>query len=325
MPPSLTPATMHNIAIRILAPLLFVATALGMVGQGTRWMPLWIANVGARISLTEIATAQLVVGILIATAVTLALCGGRLKTIAVRVALVAYAFCCVATLASLLARSSTVGNLPLLMPTIALCAAMGINLVLDRTKRVDSRHHNRSGVWFGAGILGIWVLSLGLAARVPIAMNSTLRTDARGIESVSLDYVQWQGRTLPDTGLSRLLPHLTALTLEGRSIIILYSPECGHCREVFDQYFATPRPDVKVFAVEIPPPPDSIALSGDNLGPMPCADCQRLSLPLGKHYILKPPTVLVVDNGRVVCATDSDWKSCLGEPTAPVIAPPGQP
>ena len=160
----------------------------------------------------------------------------------------------------------------------------------------------------------------------PLQTNSrSAKQQTVGENSVLLDYVQWQGRTLPDTGLSRLLPILTALTLEGRCIIILYNPECSHCRELFEKFFTVARTDVKVIAIEIPPAPRTTALIGDDLGPVPCEGCQRLKLPEGKLYILKPPTVLVVEEGRVTCATDSDWKTCLGEPTvAPTPAAPAR-
>ncbi len=308
---------MQTLIIRILTPLLLLATALAWVRGGTEWTPAWLINLGTRAALDASATAQLTVGILSGAALSLLLFGRRpvLGRLTARLILLAFAFCCVATLASLVATPAAAGSAtsPLAFPIIGLVLSLWFYTVASRPTSAPATPARLGGVWRGAAVLALWIISIGVAVRIPIENNSPLRTGAAtNGESVILDYVQWQGRTLPDTGLSRLLPQLTALTLEGRSIVVLYSPECGHCREVFEQYFTTARENVKVIAVEIPPAPGTLALAGDNLGPIPCAGCERLSLPPGKTYILKPPTVVVVEAGRVVCATDSDWKSCLG-------------
>lgn len=308
---------MQTLIIRILTPLLLLATAFAWVRGGTQWTPVWLINVGTRAAIDASATAQLTVGVLSGAAFTLLLFGGRpvLGRATARAILLAFAFCCVSTLASLVAAPASAGSSssPLALPIIGLVVSLALSTVASRPTSAQNTSARLGGVWRGAAVLALWILSIGIAVRIPIENNAPLRTgSAASGENVILDYVQWQGRTLPDTGLSRLLPQLTALTLEGRSIVVLYSPECGHCREVFEQYFATARANVKVIAVEIPAAPGTISLSGDNLGPIPCAGCERLSLPPGKTYILKPPTVVVVEDGRVVCATDSDWKSCLG-------------
>ncbi len=308
---------MKHFTIRILTPLLLIITAITWIQGGTAWMPLWTSNVGLRIGLSPISSAQLVVGLLFAVAASLLLFGRKPKigSFFSRIGLVTYAFFCVATLASVMASTPAgAGLAPLLFPVIGLVISLGLYLLIDKSKAVEVAP-SRSAFWIGAGIFAIWVLCAGISVRIPLAITASAKQQTVGENSVLLDYVQWQGRTLPDTGLSRLLPILTALTLEGRCIIILYNPECSHCRELFEKYFTVARPDVKVIAIEIPPAPGSTALIGDDLGPVPCEGCQRLKLPEGKLYILKPPTVLVVEEGRVTCATDSDWKTCLGEPT----------
>ncbi len=308
---------MTHFTLRFLTPLLLIITAIGWIVGGSAWMPVWTGNVGKRFGLTEIATAQLLIGVLFAVAVSLLLFGRRPKigSFFSRFGLVTYAFFCVATIASVMASTPAgAGFAPLLFPAVGLVVALGLYLIIDRSKAVEVAP-SRSAFWIGAGIFSVWVIAIGISLRIPVAITSSPRPQETGKDSVVLDYVQWQGRTLPDTGLSRLLPILTALTLEGRCIIILYYPECNHCRELFENYFTVARPDVKVIAIEIPQAPGTTALIGDDLGPVPCEGCQRLKLPEGKLYVLKPPTVLVVEEGRVICATESDWKTCLGEPT----------
>lgn len=308
-------------SLRILAPLLFAATSLFWLFGGLGWVPRWISSLGERAALTPLQVAQLAIGALAAAALSMLLFGGG-RVIGIkfaRFALVVYAFCCVATMASNLASTGTnAGLLPLVGPAIGLALSLAIyysSASATGSATDDSKLPSRKGgSWVAAGALAIWVIAIGIAVRLPLSGAAEAPGGAKSGESLVLDYITWQGRTLPDTGLSRLLPKLTALTLEGRCIVVLYSPECSHCRELFEQYFAVAQPDRKVIAVEIPPAPGTIALTGDNLGPIPCDGCEHLSLPAGKHYILKPPTVLVTEGGRVVCATDSDWKACLGDP-----------
>ena len=318
---------MKHFSIRILTPLLLIITAIAWIQGGTAWMPLWTSNVGLRIGLSPISSAQLLIGCLFAVAASLLLFGRKPKigSFFSRFGLVTYAFFCVATLASVMASTPAgAGLAPLLFPAIGLVISLGLYLLIDKSNAVEVAP-SRSAFWIGAGIFAIWVVAIGISVRIPLAITASAKQQTVGENSVLLDYVQWQGRTLPDTGLSRLLPILTALTLEGRCIIILYNPECSHCRELFEKYFTVARTDVKVIAIEIPPAPGTTALIGDDLGPVPCEGCQRLKLPEGKLYILKPPTVLVVEEGRVTCATDSDWKTCLGEPTvAPTPAAPAR-
>ena len=311
---------MHTATIRFLTPLLLLSTAIAWIVGGTAWMPIWIANVGLRAAFTPTAMAQLVVGIMTAAALTLVFFGGTplLGRAMSRACLLAYAFCAVATLASHMAATAASAGLgPLVIPVVGVALSLWLYSTASHAAAASGALQRRSGVWLLARVLAVWVVSIGVAARVPIESNAAQSYGASGgVESVVLDYVHWQGRTVPDTGLSRFLPTLTARTLEGRSIVVLYSPQCGHCRELFEQYFTSARPDVKVIAVEIPPSPGTVALDGDNLGPVPCADCERLSLPPGRAYIIKPPTVIVIEEGRVSCATDSDWNACLGAPPA---------
>ncbi len=313
---------MRQITIRILTPLFLIGTAAYWVAGGTGYLPVWMSNVGLRLSVSDLATVRLTIGLLAATAVTLFIFGKRrlLGAKLARTALVLYAFCSVATIASVLATTTIdTGIAPLVAPTLGIAIALVLFFTHERANREPINQPGSQsgfgGIWTVAGLATVWVISIGIAARLPIDVNPRLQNSSRGGETVVLDYVQWQGRTLPDTGLSRLVPMLTALTLEGKCIVVLYSPECGHCRDLFDNYFAVARSGVKVIAIEIPPAPGTIALVGDNLGPIACEGCERLALPTGKTYILKPPTVLVTEMGRIVCATDSDWKACLGEPT----------
>lgn len=315
----------RNWIVRLFLPVLLAATSWIWLATGTKAMPFWLGNLGSRAGADHQTSARVLLGIMLGMAATLLLLGGKrfVQTRLAKIASVSYAFACVASIASIMAlpvspAQNTSGLAPLLMPLVGLLASGGLYLALERTSGTAASDQARLGSgWSIVAGVAIWIVAIGSAARLPIENNSLLVAPSSNTDAVTLDYVQWQGRTLPDTGLSRLLPMLTALTIEGKSIVVLYNPECSHCRELFETRFSAPIPDTKVIAVEIPPTPGTVALSGDGLGEMPCADCTRLKLPEGKHYILKPPTLLVVQDGRVICATDSDFSACLDAPKAP--------
>lgn len=311
-------------ALRVGTSLLLAATALLWVWGGTAWMPPWLATAGARAGLDELRTGQLLVGVMIAAAATIALLGVRCWAglALARVSILLLAFASVASIAAELARpgGSSFAQ-AFLLPGAVAVAALLLHGTVDGVAR-QGRIALRSPGWSVLLVLAIATASVGIAARTPLAPSGRAAPKVVvGDDSVVLDPVPWQGRTLPDTPLSRLLPLLTPLTLEGDSVIVLYNPNCGHCRELFEKHFAVAVPGRRVIAVEVPPAPGSFDAAGDDLGPVPCAECERLMLPPGPAYLLKPPTLVVVRAGRVLCATDNDPETCLAQLASQTPAP----
>ena len=282
---------MRTLAVRIALPLLLLATGAHWHHHGLDSFPRWLGNLFRMAGTDESTAARLVVGVMTGLAVSFALLGarGRFGTAISRATAVAYAFGSVASIASIVASPPTQpgGLAPLALPALGLGIALAVYSLLNRAPSSESRPATLGGAWRGIVLLAALVVSFAVAARLDFAPRS--QHSAAAPDAISLDYVQWQGR----------------------SIVILYSPECSHCREVFEQYLAHPIADTKVIAIEIPANPGSTPLSGDALGEMPCEGCERMRLPAGNTYLIKPPTVLVVVAGRIVCATDSDFKACL--------------
>ena len=306
--------------LRIGGFLLFAFTAGLWIAGGATRLPFWLGTAGQRLGLNEIRTTQMAIGFLLASAATLAFAGTRARAgLAIaRTLLVIFAFVSVATIASEFARPAS-GSLltALAWPVAAAAAALLLHRVADGVGKGTTVPFRSPGLMLVALIV-LWTASLAVASRVPIeASDRPPLKNVTSDDSIVLDPVSWQGRTLPDTPLSRILPLLTPLTLEGDSVIVLYNPSCGHCRELFEKHFATADPRRRVIAVEVPPPPGVIAAPGDGLGPVPCEDCERLELPAGKTYLLKPPTIAVMRDGRVICATDNDHDTCLALLAAP--------
>lgn len=302
--------------LRVGAALLFAFTAGLWIASGAARLPSWLGTAGQRLGLDEVRTTQVVIGFLIASAATLVIAGVRSRaalTIA-RSLLVVFAFAAVATIASEFARPST-GSLlaALAWPGAAAASALILHRMSDRVSRSAAVPFRSPGLMLVA-LIGVWTASLAVASRMPMEASGRPPAKSGATEdSIVLDPVSWQGRTLPDTPLSRILPILTPLTLEGDSVIVLYNPSCGHCRELFEKHFAAADSSRRVIAVEVPPPPGILPVAGDGLGPVPCASCERLELPAGKTYLLKPPTIAVLREGRVICATDNDYDTCLAQ------------
>jgi len=305
--------------IRVSAVLLFAFTAGLWIAGGAARLPSWLSTAGQRLGLDEVRTTQMAIGFLLASAATLAIAGTRSRAglFIARALLVAFAFAAVATIASELARPTGPTGESLLAalawPVGAAAAALMLHRMTERVSTSTAVHLRSPGLMLVA-LIAVWTASLAIASRLPINESGRPpRTFGSSADSIVLDPVSWQGRTLPDTPLSRILPALTPLTLEGDSVIVLYNPSCGHCRELFEKHFASADPSRRVIAVEVPPPPGVLAARGDDLGPVPCADCERLELPAGKTYLLKPPTIAVLREGRVICATDNDHDTCLAQ------------
>ena len=306
--------------LRAAAILLFASTAGLWISGGATWLPSWLATVGQRLGLDEIRSTQVAIGFLLASAATIAFAGVRARAAltVTRALLAVFAFVSVATIASEFARPTGASLLAALAwPAAAAASAIVLHRMTDRVASANPIRF-RSPALMLVALIAVWTASLMVASRLPIAGSSRpaakqLSTD----DSIVLDPVSWQGRTLPDTPLSRILPVLTPLTLEGDSVIVLYNPSCGHCRELFEKHFAVAAGNRRVIAVEVPPPPGVLEAAGDGLGPVPCDGCERLQLPAGKTYLLKPPTIAVLREGRVICATDNDHDTCLAQLAAP--------
>jgi hypothetical protein len=167
------------------------------------------------------------------------------------------------------------------------------------------------------GGIVVCAIGFGIAGRLDLAARTNARIGDNGVETVVLNPSEWVGMTLPQTGLSRQIPALTPLTLEGTKWIVLYSPTCARCHEVFRAYFAGPQ-NGEVIAVAIPHAPGEEVLKSDQPEDVACEGCERLTLPEGKRWIVTPPTIIKVEGGKITCVTSSDYDRCRkGSEAAP--------
>lgn len=322
----------------------FPAAILGLImlswlSDGTSALPAWMAQLGSRAGLDDVGTMRVAIGMIGSLALMALLLGSRprLGPAIGRMIGGAISFAAIASLSAAIAvpLRDGVAAPPLAPGAWALAAGFAVYLLADRAgARAAARlaadaaagrtPRMRSPAWTAMLMLASLVAAFATASRVDVVRSVAGKASALAPGSyVELDYTTWAGRTIPDTGLARLNPMLTALTLEGRSAVVLYDPRCGTCHTLFNEYFLDPREGEKVIAVRVPPNPDADLLPSDQSDEVNCPHCTFIDLPAGKSYLIGRPTLLVVEDGRVTCATEKDFSGCLGR--EPVRANPATP
>jgi hypothetical protein len=131
------------------------------------------------------------------------------------------------------------------------------------------------------------------------------------VASIDLDVAAWTGRPMAETPIADHLPDLAGTVGDEPVFLVLYSGRCGTCHDLFRERFAGELPR-RVLAIEIPPASDAILAAGDALDQeIECPGCERLSLPAGPRWLVRPPTVVRVDGGVVTCVDDASSGSCF--------------
>lgn len=311
-----------RLAARVFVPLLLVLLAWLEARGGPGTLPRWLATVGARFDLSE----DLLLRVLIALQLGLAgiaLLIPRWSRTVSTTALVLLVFAAVAEVSALVGAG---GEALAFVPPLIILAASA-SLLPTTLRAVGAASSAGSPAWRVLGSLAIGVASVAIATRIPFgeAASSPATAPASGVEVVELALEDWTGRSLPETGLTLRLPELAALTLEGRSVLVLHDPRCGQCHDLFATWFAAPV-DARVIAVRVPPAPGSPLLESDQPEEVACADCVRLSLPEGPTWLVQTPAVVVVEEGEVRCVAKGldEAGECLASwiPSAPDAASP---
>lgn len=330
---------MQFITCRVFPAAILGWIVLSWLSDGTSALPAWMAQLGGRVGLDDVGTIRVAIGAMGSLALMALLLGSRprLGPAIGRVVGGVISFSAIASLSAAIAVPLRDGiAAPPLAPGVwALAAGFAVYLLADRAgARAAARlaadatagraPRVHSPAWTAMLMLASLVAGLATSSRVEVVRSVAGKASAVAPGTyVELDYTAWAGRTIPDTGLARLNPMLSALTLEGRSAVVLYDPRCGTCHTLFNEYFSEPREGEKVIAVRVPPNPDADLLPSDRPDEVDCPHCTFIDLPEGKSYLVGRPTLLVVEEGRVTCATEKDFSGCLGR--EPVRAAPAEP
>lgn len=319
------------VVVRAVIAAAALAFAIAHMAGGEASLPLWLWKISVRLELP----AETMVRLLASVEATLALviaASTRLARPMATVAVALLAFSAVAELSALLGAGATA--VAFVRPLVALAFAGLLATALGRRMTPAPSHPavptDRSaagqappagrpirteapiGVGSLLGATASLLFCLGLMARLPVpdrpkTVPESLR-DHGGI--LFRDLQQLVGKTLPESGLARHQPHLTAMTLEGRHIVVFYNPLCSECRDLFDVFFSGPsHPDV--IACEVPPPSGAVIATGDPPFTPDCRDCRRTRLADGPSYFARTPVVMTVQDGRITCIEHLEPQRCL--------------
>lgn len=308
-----------RLAARVFVPLVLLLLAWLEARGGPGTLPRWLATVGSRFDLSEDLLLRVLIALQLALAAIALLIPRWSRTVSTT-ALVLLVFAAVAEVSALV---GTGGEALRFVPPLVILAAAA-SLLPTTLRALGAASSAGSPAWRVLGSLAIGVASVAIAVRIPFGDAASSPADARAtaVEVVELALEDWSGRSLPETGLPRRLPELTALTLEGRSVLVLHDPRCGQCHDLFATWFAAPV-DARVIAVRVPPAPGASLLESDQPEEVACADCVRLSLPTGPTWLVQTPAVVVIEDGVVRCAAKGldQASECLGSWISPAADP----
>lgn len=299
---------MQGLVRRILVPAALLACAGLELWRGGDSLPTWVANLAYKTGAGPDAVLRILIAAQLAGAV-LALFSAALSRPIAWAAAGALAFSGLAELSAIIGRPGTapVPASTWVLPLVGLGA--GIAGVAALSRPVPPRPARPVGAWSVLGALGACIAAAAVAGRLELAPRSAAGVAPDGVPTVMLNPEEWVGMTLPQSGLARHLPAITPATLEGTKWIVFYNPSCSRCHEVFRAYFGGPQGD-SVIAVEIPVVPGEAVAAGDDLGDIECDGCRRLGLPAGTRWVITSPTIVRVEEGRIACATASDYGKC---------------
>jgi len=329
--PALPPFT--RTARSVSAALLVVLAAAAIRG-GAESLP-WVANLAERLGFPRGHGPRLLAGILLAMAGLIVLAPSWSR----RVALVASATLVFAGIASTSGIRATrqagpdgpglSGLEALLVAGTALAAvAIGLLVAMKAYRSVPPESRGLSSAWRIAAAFVALGTALAVAApaappratadpaRLPERTAPDLTEPDSGaieIASIDLDVAAWVGRPLAETSLATHLPDLAGRLGNEPAFLVLYNVRCGTCHDLFRERFAGELTR-RVLAIEIPPAADAMLIESDAPAAIDCPDCERLSLPSGPRWLVRPPTVVRIENGLIACVDDASDGSCFTAP-----------
>lgn len=301
----------RTIVERIAAPAVLLACATIEFVAGGNALPQWTVNLAAK---TGIGTDGMLRGLIAAQSAgaAFALIFPRLRTPIAWLAFTAISF---SGLAELSALVNAPGDRMLpptvwIAPFVALAVGVAGVAVLAKAPPAPRATSRPMGAWQVFVALFVAAGAIGIAGRATLAPRTSGAAPMAGsVETVMFNIDEWVGHTIPETGLGKHLPLLTAASLEGTKWIVFYQPSCGRCHEVFRTYFKGPQGS-DVIGIVVPHAPDADIIPSDQPSDIECEQCIRMSLPEGKRWIITTPTIVKVEDGRIACVTNNDYDRC---------------
>ena len=297
-----------------LVPVFLIALVVVQLALGGNSLPSWISSITIRQEHDPMTYLKVVMIIEIFLALLCMLLGRRAAPVA-WLALVLIGFTSIAEISALWSRSAF-PEMVAPFSVIAICLGLGIVLA-GSSKTEEDIPPIRLMRWIGFTVLGL--IALSVIINVPMAprtyaegrrLESPMPNPGDGVAIHTLDVNTWEGLRIDEINLSTFMPDLPVLTAEGRTIVVLYNIGCGDCHDFFDVYFSEGY-HLPVIAIKIPNADGAVISESARTDDVVCPTCTFTSLPQGPLWLVRPPVVMVVEDGRILCIEDELHERCL--------------
>ena len=317
--------TTRTIATSALVPLLMLGIALTQLAIGGNSLPSWLATLSIKFEFDDLILLRALIAIELAIALFCLTMGGRAHAIA-WLAVIGSGFVSLAECSASLRRDDgqhlmTSGIIFLISLVLAGMLARkggeGTDHRSEETEPTTVRWNPRRTV--------VQVIGMILIVAVTINIGLSPRTLAEGrpleaqgpdlgedVPIFTLSPDNWSGKEISEIQLTTYVPELLRLTEDGRSLVVIYNKGCGDCHDMFEVHFSEGF-HVPVIAIEVPPAEGAVLAPGRREDDVTCRDCVMTSLPEGPMWLITPPVMLLVEDGRILCVESEDYLQCLEE------------
>lgn len=311
--------TLRTALTRVALPIILLTLAIIQFRQGGDSLSAWLANAAVKTGIGPVNMVRLLIGLELAGA-ALSVLYRRLAAPLAWTTFAGMAFSSLAEFSTLFnapgngALPASAWSWPVTLLVVGGGGLLLLNLTSEAAKaaaKEGAATPGRITPWRVLLAIFIVMIAGGIATRVVVA-DRTIRS-AGGVPSIALNTDDWVGHRVPETGLSKYLPSVTPITLEGTKWIVFYQPTCSRCHEIFRTYFPGNNA-FDVIAIEVPHAPDETVLPGDQLGDVECQDCTRFKLPGNTRWIVTTPTIVKVENGVITCVEAVNYDRCRQPP-----------
>lgn len=304
--------------MRYMVLVLLLAVAFTISIAGVDAVPAWIRGLSIRLQIEPDTMARILIGLSVCLAGMLATLRARGRALAV-IGAAAIAFSGIADLA---AWFSTENRAFILWPILQIVAGM-VPLALWQASRKPTlepmRHPALTGTLLALSILVAAIIAARAEppplteAPTRIDQTSVARDEEGRLRVHNFTPEEWTGVGIEQTQIPEHLPQITELVGTEPSVVILYSPYCEVCHEIFDTLIA-PDPPANVIAIEVPAAGDPSTRDMPEKEDVVCTDCTMLNFPRGPMWLITTPVVFTTENGIITCvstSSDADPERCL--------------
>jgi hypothetical protein len=300
----------------ILVPVFLLALVVLQFLFGGNSLPNWISSITIR----QAHDPMTYLRVIMITELFLAMFCFVLGRNAVPVAWIALLLVCFTSIAEVSAIWNRSAFPDLVGPFCVIAISLGLGIMLAGTSRPEGDSPpTRIIRWVTFGILAL--IGISVIINVPLTprtfaegrrLEPPMPNPGEGVSIHTLDVNSWEGLRVDEINLSTFMPNLPVLTAEGRMIIVLYNIGCGDCHDFFDVHFSEGY-HLPVIAIKIPNADGAVLSSSARTDDVVCPSCTFTSLPQGPLWLVRPPVVMLIEDGRIVCIDDELHERCLDE------------